>query len=419
MNLNKVAFLIAGTDISGGMNVIFNHALYLTKHNIEVTFISVKKLNRNHNWHEIFAKHNIEWRVINESQHETYDVVIATFWATYYHLWEVNAARYAYFVQSIESRFVPEYDNAYRLFIEATYDLQVPVITEAVWIKKYLEELRGSTVYLAPNGLNKDIYNIEGPVIEKRNAKKLRLLVEGPIEASFKNVERTIQLCRQVKNVEIWLLTSSECTEYSGVDKVFSRVPIAKTAEIYRSCDVIVKLSYVEGMFGPPLEMFGCGGTAIVYNVTGHDEYIKHGFNALVAKVDDESQVIKYINDLKNKDLLAYLKQNAIQTAGEWIGWEQSSKIFHESLVKSLDHNIIDKNLLKAYSKRMNGILGLLQMSKIQFNLNEDINWDQDIPNIHWAYRITMIKRKLQKYPFIMKIVGIMLRLAKSIGRKI
>jgi hypothetical protein len=55
-------------------------------------------------------------------------------------------------------------------------------------------------------------------------------------------------------------------------------------ASVYRSCDDILKLSLVESMFGPPLEMFHCGGTAIVYNVTGHDEYIVHGRNALVAE---------------------------------------------------------------------------------------------------------------------------------------
>jgi hypothetical protein len=41
------------------------------------------------------------------------------------------------------------------------------------------------------------------------------------------------------------------------------------TPLVYRSCDILGKLSYVEGMFGPPLEMFHCGWTAIVYNVTG------------------------------------------------------------------------------------------------------------------------------------------------------
>jgi len=92
----------------------------------------------------------------------------------------------------------------------------------------------------------------------------------------FKNVEKTIELCLQSDADEIWLLTSTEISEYPGVDKCFSRVAIEKTPEIYRSCDVLVKLSYVEGMFGPPLEMFHCGGTAIVYDVTGHDEYIKH-----------------------------------------------------------------------------------------------------------------------------------------------
>lgn len=72
-----------------------------------------------------------------------------------------------------------------------------------------------------------------------------------------------------------------------------------KQPEIYRSCDVIVKLSYIEGMFGPPLEMFHCGGTAIVYDVTGHDEYIVHEKNALVVKTDDDKQVINYIKWIK------------------------------------------------------------------------------------------------------------------------
>lgn len=43
-------------------------------------------------------------------------------------------------------------------------------------------------------------------------------------------------------------------------------------------------------MFGPPLEMFHCGGTSIVYDVTGHDEYIVHDKNGLVAKTDDDEK---------------------------------------------------------------------------------------------------------------------------------
>ena len=83
-------------------------------------------------------------------------------------------------------------------------------------------------------------------------------------------------------------MTASAVEAVAGVDRVFSRVPILETPRVYRSCDVLVKLSYIEGMFGPPLEMFHCGGTAIVYRVTGHEQYIRHDDNSLVVTPDDE-----------------------------------------------------------------------------------------------------------------------------------
>jgi hypothetical protein len=65
-------------------------------------------------------------------------------------------------------------------------------------------------------------------------------------------------------------------------------------------------------MFGPPLEMFHCGGTAIVYDVTGHDEYIRHGVNSLVVERDNELQVVDWLKKLKNDiGLLDKLKAGA------------------------------------------------------------------------------------------------------------
>ena len=109
-------------------------------------------------------------------------------------------------------------------------------------------------------------------------------------------------------------------------------MPPADCAKIYRSCDVIVKLSYVEGMFGPPLEMFHCGGTTIVYDVTGHDEYIEHEKNGLVVKTDDDDKVVEYINKLKdNPRYLNKLKKEALVTAKNWISWEESSLRFYDT----------------------------------------------------------------------------------------
>ena len=49
----------------------------------------------------------------------------------------------------------------------------------------------------------------------------------------------------------------------------------------------MLKLSRVEGMFGPPLEGFHMGATCVVTAVTGHEEYVEHGENGLVVEWDD------------------------------------------------------------------------------------------------------------------------------------
>jgi len=233
-----------------------------------------------------------------------FDLVIGTWWKTIPEIHKLKSKNYVYFVQSYEPLFVHESEFALRKYIESTYLRDLPVITEATWIKDILKKRYNTDSKLVKNGIRKEIFKPFGESIRAREEGKLRVLIEGPIDVHFKNVPRTIELCRESKADEIWLLTSSDIESYKGVDKVFSKVSIFDTPLIYRSCDVIVKLSYVEGMFGPPLEMFHCGGTAIVYDVTGHDEYISHNNNALVVKTGDEAKVVKFINNLKENGVI-------------------------------------------------------------------------------------------------------------------
>jgi hypothetical protein len=75
--------------------------------------------------------------------------------------------------------------------------------------------------------------------------------------------------------------------------------------------------------------MFHCGGTAVVYNVTGHDEYICHGENGLVVSLDDEVQVIAALKALKNEPgLLKKLQAGARQTAQNWPDWDITAAEF-------------------------------------------------------------------------------------------
>jgi glycosyltransferase involved in cell wall biosynthesis len=353
----KIAFLISGTDISGGSFVIFEHAIRLVQYGHNVTMIIENELSADKkelNWHQ--RAKSLKWSSFEQVKESNFlfDIVIATWWRTFYELHKVNSKQYAYFVQSIESRFYDDSEKPLQKLVESTYALNVPIITEATWIKEYLLEHYHESAWLVKNGIRKDIHKLDGEAIEARDPKKLRVLVEGPLHVPFKNVEKTIELCRKSDADEIWLLTSTGIGKVDGIDRVFSRVPIEKTAEIYRSCDVIVKLSYVEGMFGPPLEMFHCGGTAIVYDVTGHDEYIIHNQNGLVVKTDDDQQVINYINELKhNPKKLVQLKDNAINTANSWANWDQSAKEFEQALFEISKKELYSQKMLQLESSFM------------------------------------------------------------------
>ncbi|ABX16193.1 glycosyltransferase [Burkholderia multivorans] len=326
----KVCFLVGSMAISGGTYVIVQHASYLRDHGYDVTLAVQEPFTP-----ETLSWHNEAPRLrcipIAAARSEKYDLVIATWWKTALELHEFDASHYAYFVQSIESRFYPETEVPLRALVNSTYQLPVAYVTEATWIQDHLRAHFGHEASLVKNGIRKDVYTPSGPAIEPRNATRPRVLVEGHFGVPFKNTALAIRLAREAGAKEIWLLTGSPVRWIPGVSRVFSRVPMVKTAEIYRSCDVLLKLSTVEGMFGPPLEMFHCGGTAIVFDVTGHDEYIVDNENSRVVSTNNLDRVVETIRAVLNDpNELARLKAGALRTAQAWPRWDDASAKFEE-----------------------------------------------------------------------------------------
>lgn len=380
----KIVFLIGGVAISGGNYVTFQHALHARSVGHDVTIATMHPWSESDlAWHPALTQ--IELVHLPQLAERQFDIALATWWRTALRLAEINAQQYAYFVQSIESRFFPANQHRHRSMVDETYRLGLIAITEASWIKDHLQESFATDAYLARNGILKSLYTADGPAIAPRVPGRLRVLVEGPFGVPIKNTARTVRLVREAAPAEVWLLTSSKVPWYPGVDRVFSQVPIQAVPPIYRSCDVIVKLSYVEGMFGPPLEMFHCGGTAVVYMVSGHDEYIVANKNALVLPSDDEAGVVEQIRRLiQDATLLGKLKAEAQLTANGWPDWENSSATFLKHLETIVQLPSIDRAELAAKSQKLgveygkelstssrnttsaNGLRGLLQKIKAQ-----------------------------------------------------
>jgi glycosyltransferase involved in cell wall biosynthesis len=339
--------------ISGGTYVIVQHAAYLHDQGYDVTLAVQEPFKaQTLAWHDRTSR--LRCVPIDAAKAEAFDLVIATWWKTAFELQHFNAPRHAYFVQSIESRFYPEAEVPLRALVDATYRFPLACVTEAVWIRDYLQSGFGHAAALVRNGIRKDVYRPGGPAVAPRAPSgQPRVLVEGHFGVAFKNTALGVRLAREAGAQDIWLLTGSPVSWVPGVSRVFSRVPMVTTPEIYRSCDILVKLSTVEGMFGPPLEIFHCGGTAIVFDVTGHDEYIVHGKNACVVHRGDMDGVVATLRRLfDDRAELARLQDGARQTAEAWASWDESSAAFCDWVDAALAGPTVDRAVLAELTER-------------------------------------------------------------------
>jgi hypothetical protein len=342
--MHKVCILVGSAAISGGTYVIAQHASALAHQGYAVTLAIQDPFTCNTlKWHDELER--LRCIPFTEATKETFDLVIATWWRTALEILSIKASHYAYFVQSIESRFYPPEEKPLRALVDATYTLPVDYVTEASWIQNELTTLYNHTPSLVKNGIRKDVYTTQGFAISSDRPLGLRVLVEGHFGVPFKNTALAIRLAKEAGIQDIWLLTGSQLRWTPFVKKIFSRVPMVETGPIYRSCDLLLKLSTVEGMFGPPLEMFHCGGTAVVFDVSGHDEYIIDGYNARVAKKGDCDAVVGILRHLQQSSkALENLRAGALNTAGTWPTWQSSSRQFCEWAASCLKGPPTDTN---------------------------------------------------------------------------
>jgi hypothetical protein len=104
-------------------------------------------------------------------------------------------------------------------------------------------------------------------------------------------------------------------------------------AALYAESHVLLKLSRVEGMSGPPLEAFHMGATTVTTPVTGHDEYVQHRHNGLVVDWDDARGTARALDLLAcDRALLHFLRANALASARAWPSWRQQGAVMAAAL---------------------------------------------------------------------------------------
>lgn len=328
----NLAILLPTLGIGGGVSVVLKHADLLQKKGYRVTLITESPPCQDAlAWLETFG--GITTVSIHDTAERMFDLCIATAWQTVYALPKICAKQYAYFVQDIESWFLANDDMSRRTLADATYLCPLPIITVSNYLKKILEQHFGRTVLHVNSGINKHVFNEDGPYVTPPRRQGIRVLVEGSLMIQHKNVPRTLELVRLSKPDEVWLVSSSDIAWYPGVDRVFRNLAPQEMAKVYRSCDILVKLSTVEGFGLPPLEMFHCGGTVIANRVMGRLDFMKDGENSLLVDVGDDRAVVAALQTLKdNPDLLQHLKIGARATSHTWPDEHKAATDFENAI---------------------------------------------------------------------------------------
>lgn len=322
----KIIFILPSVGISGGIGVVFKHADMLINAGHDVTILNVGPVGDG-NWFPNRISPIIHITDLLSSHLVNIDMLFATEWSTVAYLEKFSAKRKLYFVQSDERRFYDEPEK--KSAVHATYQMDLEFVTEAHWIRHMLRYEFSKNSYYVPNGLDPE-YFYEGDPIKSRVKDRVRVLLEGPICIPFKGMADSYAAIKDL-DCEIWIVSSAgKPPPEWRYDKFFEAVPFVEMRKIYSSCDIFLKMSRVEGFFGPPLEAMACGCAVVVGKVTGYDEFIVHEHNALVVEQGDihsASNSIKKLIDEPN--LRQRLVNNGYITAKNWT-WHQSARCMLE-----------------------------------------------------------------------------------------
>jgi glycosyltransferase involved in cell wall biosynthesis len=355
--LKTIGFVLPILGVSGGVHIVLRWAHILTRrgHMVYVLVPHWDKTSRV----PFLAPEMVNFPILTyeEGKAISYDLLFGTWWETLHRLPEYEAREHAFLAQALESQFYPpgtvEQHDYTRLVCSG-----LPIITIAHWVSACFVDVLGiprDRVKTVLNPLDKSLWRPVEPMIPRDQ--HVRFLIEGPSIDERKNVAPSIRLLEEAGAPYIWVgavvdraLVGPNCVA------VLESVPYDQMPSVYASADVLLKLSNAEGMFGPPLEMFASGGTAVVWDVPGCEEYMTHLYNAWLAPMNSFPDAADGIRALiRSPELLARLKQNAVETARRWPDWSEGEShiIAAVESLPSSQHSRFFREVARTLSRRL------------------------------------------------------------------
>ncbi len=253
------------------------------------------------------------------------DVAIATTWQSAYFVKSFNAAREKfYFMQDYESLFYAGGTKAMQANL--SYQFGFKGITGGTWLRSIYESYGN----IATNYIFATDRNIFYPNKEMRSEVK-KLFFYGRPSTERRAFELGIAVLKLVSEkhpaVEIIIAGLNGIESPNFKCTLMGNLPLAKTGDLYRSCDIGLafsgtNLSYL------PLELMACGCPVVTNNGPQSEWYCKDNINSLLSE-PTPSAVFNNLNTLINDiNLRAKIREGGIESTSKNTWDSEIEKVF-------------------------------------------------------------------------------------------
>jgi hypothetical protein len=245
-----------------------------------------------------------------------FDVAIATDWTSTARLFEVPAARHAYWVDGLAHHRIGAW-NAERIPAQLSYDLPVDFLAASEAVAAELSDLRPEArCAVVRGGVDKGVF---GGGARDGGGGPLRVVV--------------VELDEEDPGREWAAAAVAEAAEPLAARTLARGAGAEERAGAFADADAVLMLSPVGGALGAPLEAMHCGATCVVMPAADAEELVRHGVNGVLAEPDDVRGVARWLDHLaRDRDWLAALRAGAAETAAGWPDWDAASAVLAGAL---------------------------------------------------------------------------------------
>ena len=110
-------------------------------------------------------------------------------------------------------------------------------------------------------------------------------------------------------------------------------------AEVYKECDVLLKLSRVESFCYPAIEAMASGCLVITMKVDGGIDYLKDGWNSLILKEGSATEILSTLRRFEcDISLVSKLRINGLSTARNYSELKSKEELLTSLALDKFDH---------------------------------------------------------------------------------